>query len=163
GTVDLKQGLGDVRIGEYYGTSAPLVIHDRVLTNAFVKDVQRLYAPSGAVRAFNARTGVLEWVFDPVPPDMNPGTAEQVRNGAELTRGTPNSWGNLSADAEHGIVFVPTGNPSPDHYGGKERRNMDYYGSSTIALDADTGQVRWHFQTVHHDLWDYDVAAQPVL
>ncbi len=162
GTVDLKAGLGDVQPGEYYMTSPPLVIGDLALTSAFVKDVQRLDAPSGAVRAFDARTGELKWVFDPVPPEKTPVTADQVKAGTILTRGTPNSWGIMSADPEHGLVYVPMGNPSPDHYGGAERGNMDYYGSSVVALDAATGAVKWHFQTVHHDLWDYDVAAQPV-
>jgi quinoprotein glucose dehydrogenase len=163
GAVDLLAGLGDVRPGEYYSSSPPLVIGDRVLTNAFVKDGQRLHAPSGAIRAFSARTGALDWVWDPVPPDRTPVTAEQVRAGAELTRGTPNAWGIMSADPERGLVFVGTGNPSPDHYGGAERADMDHYGTSIVALDAATGQVRWNFQTVHHDLWDYDVGAQPVL
>jgi quinoprotein glucose dehydrogenase len=162
GTVDLKQGLGDVQPGEYYMTSPPLVIGDLAITSAFVKDVQRLDAPSGAVRAFDTRTGELKWVFDPVPPEKTPVTADQVKQGTVLTRGTPNAWGIMSADVERGLVFVPTGNPSPDHYGGAERGNMDYYGSSVVALDAATGAVKWHFQTVHHDLWDYDVAAQPV-
>ncbi len=162
GTVDLKAGLGDVQPGEYYMTSPPLVIGDLALTSAFVKDVQRLDAPSGAVRAFDARTGELKWVFDPVPPEKTPVTADQVKAGTILTKGTPNSWGIMSADPEHGLVYVPMGNPSPDHYGGAERGNMDYYGSSVVALDAATGAVKWHFQTVHHDLWDYDVAAQPV-
>ena len=162
GTVDLKQGLGDVRTGEYYPTSPPLVVNDVVVTNAFVKDVQRLDAPGGGVRAFDARTGALKWVFDAAPPSKTAVTAEQVAQGATLTRGTPNSWGMMSADPAQGVVFVPTGNPSPDHYGGAERGDMDYYGSSIVALDAQTGAVRWHFQTVHHDLWDYDVGAQPV-
>lgn len=162
GEVDLKQGLGDPQPGEYYMTSPPLVIGDLALTSAFVKDVQRLDAVSGAVRAFDTRTGELKWVFDPVPPEKTPVTAEQVKAGTVLTKGTPNSWGMMSADPERGLVFVPTGNPSPDHYGGAERGNMDYYGSSVVALDAATGAVKWHFQTVHHDLWDYDVAAQPV-
>lgn len=163
GTVNLKDGLGDVRDGEYYPTSPPLVIEDLVVTNAFVKDGQRLHAPGGGVRAFDARTGKLRWVWDSVPPTMTPVAADQVNQGATLTRGTPNSWGLLSADPAQGVIFVPTGNPSPDHYAGKERGNMDYYGSSIVALDAHTGAVRWHFQTVHHDLWDYDVGAQPVL
>jgi len=162
GTVDMKQGLGDVKPGEYYMTSPALVIGDVAVTSAFVKDVQRLDAPSGAVRAYDTRTGELKWVFDPVPPEKTPVTADEVKAGTVLTRGTPNAWGIMSADRERGLVFVPTGNPSPDHYGGIERGNMDYYGSSVVALDAATGAVKWHFQTVHHDLWDYDVAAQPV-
>jgi quinoprotein glucose dehydrogenase len=163
GRVDLLQGIGEVREAEYYPTSAPIVVGDIVATGAFIKDGQRLHAPGGAVRGFDVRSGELKWVFDPVPPGMPAVTADEVKKGATITRGTPNVWAPMSADAENGLLFLPTGNPSPDHYGGKERGRMDYYGSSIVALDAATGAVRWHFQTVHHDLWDYDVAPQPVL
>ena len=163
GRVDLLQGLGEVRQAEYYPTSAPLVIGDLVVSGAFVKDGQRLHAPGGAVRAYDTRSGELKWVFDPVPPGMHAVTADEVKHGAIVTRGTPNVWAPMSADVEHGLIYVPTGNPSPDHYAGKERGQMDYYGSSIVALDAASGTVRWHFQTVHHDLWDYDVAPQPAL
>ena len=163
GQVNLLDGLGDVEPGEYYPTSPPLILKDKIITNAFVKDGQRVDSPSGAIRAFDVRTGQLRWAWDPVPPTFPAVTAEQIAQGATLTRGTPNSWGLMSADEKNGLVFVPTGNPSPDHYGGKERRGFDYYGTSVVALDAETGQVRWNFQTVHHDVWDYDVAAQPVL
>lgn len=160
--VDLLQGLGEVQTAEYYSTSAPLLIDDLVLTGAFIRDGQRVDAPSGAVRAFDARSGELRWVWDPVPPTMTPVTAEDLRQGATLPRGTPNVWATMSADPEHHLVFLPTGNPSPDHYGGEERRHLDHYGSSVVALDSRSGALRWHFQTVHHDIWDYDVAAQPV-
>jgi len=164
GEVDLRFGLGDVRPGEYSVTSAPLVVNDVVVTGAFVKDGQRLNAPGGALRAFDARTGELRWVWDPVPPGMPAVSAAQVKQGATLTPGTPNVWSLMSADPEHGLIYVPTGNPSPDHFGGGAARDRkSYYGSSVVALDAASGAVRWHFQTVHHDLWDYDVAAQPVL
>lgn len=161
--VNLLDGLGETRSAEYYPTSAPLVIGDRVLTGAFVRDGQRVDAPSGAVRAFDTRSGELSWVFDPVPPDRKAVTAADLKAGATLTRGTPNVWALMSADAEHGLVYVPTGSASPDHYGGSERGQMDYYGASIVALDAATGAVRWYFQTVHHDVWDYDVGAQPLL
>jgi quinoprotein glucose dehydrogenase len=163
GEVNLLQGLGKVGPAEYYMTSPPQVIRDRVVTGAFVKDGQRITAPSGALRAFDARTGELKWVWDPVPPGMAAVTAEQVKLGATLTPGTPNVWALMSADPENGLVFAPTGNAAPDHYGGAERHGLDYFASSIVALDADTGALRWRFQTVHHDVWDYDVAAQPVL
>jgi quinoprotein glucose dehydrogenase len=163
GSVNLLDGVGETTLAEYYPTSPPLVINDAVLTGAFIKDGQRLTAPGGAVRAFDARSGELKWVFDPVPPSMPAVTAEQIKQGATLTRGTPNVWALMSADPARNLVFLPTGNPAPDHYRGTERADMDYYGTSIVAVDADTGAVRWHFQTVHNDVWDYDVAAQPVI
>ncbi|MFO7552192.1 MAG: pyrroloquinoline quinone-dependent dehydrogenase [Haliea sp.] len=163
GSVDLTRNLGDVRLAEYYVSSAPLVIEDLVITGSFVMDGQRLDAPPGVVRAFDVRTGELRWAFDPVPPDRQPVTAEAARAGANFTRSTPNSWGNLSADVERGIVYLPTGGSQPDHYRGVERGNLDHYGTSVVALDARDGKPRWNFQTVHRDVWDWDVAAQPVL
>ena len=77
-------------------------------------------------------------------------------------RGTSNVWSYISTDEELGLVYVPTGNTSPDYYGG-HRDGLDYYSSAIVALDAKTGKVSWHFQTVHHDLWDYDLPAQPTL
>lgn len=163
GSIDLRQNLGDVQLAEYYLTSAPLVFEDLVIAGAFIKDGQRLDAPGGVVRAFDVRTGELRWAFDPVPPGMQPVTAEDARQGATFTRSTPNAWGNLSADLQRGIVYLPTGGSQPDHYRGTERGKMDYYGTSVVAVDARSGQALWHFQTVHHDIWDWDVAAQPVL
>ncbi|MGH8446901.1 MAG: pyrroloquinoline quinone-dependent dehydrogenase [Solimonas sp.] len=162
GQVDLLHGLGDVREAEYYATSPPLVIDDLVLSGAFVKDGQRTTAPGGGIRAWDARTGALRWVWDSVPPTQHAVTAADIAGGATLTPGTPNAWALLSADPENHLVFVPTGSAAPDHYGGDERGQLDYYGESVVALDSRSGQPRWHFQTVHHDLWDYDLAAQPV-
>ena len=163
GEVNLLENLGDVGIGEYYATSAPLVINDIVVTGAFIQDGQRVDAPPGVVRAFDVRSGELKWAFDPVPPSMKPVTAEQARAGATFTRATPNTWGNLSADTERGIIYLPTGGSQPDHYGGVERGDKDHYGTSVVAVDVRNGDPLWHFQAVHHDLWDYDVAAQPVI
>ncbi len=162
GSVNLLENLGDVRVGEYYVTSAPLVIGDLVITGAFIQDGQRVDAPPGVVRAFDIRTGALRWAFDPVPPGAEPISAEQARAGVNFTRATPNTWGTISADPDRKIVFLPTGGSQPDHYGGPERGDRDYYGTSVIALEATTGQRIWHFQAVHHDLWDLDIAAQPV-
>ncbi len=162
GSVDLKQNLGDVRLAEYYVTAAPVVINDLVVTGAFVMDGQRTDAPPGVVRAFDLRTGELRWAFDPVPPEMNPVDAEAAKAGATFTRSTPNAWGNLSADPDRNLVFLPMGGPQLDHYGGGDRAKLGFYGTSAVALDATTGQPVWNFQAVHHDIWDWDVAAQPV-
>jgi len=162
GQISLLRGIGETRPGEYTMTSPPLVVGDRVVTGAWVTDGQRVDSPGGVIRAFDVRTGELVWAWDPVPPDRKPVTAADIAAGATFTRGTANAWSLLSASSEEGLVFVPTGNASPDHYGG-ERHGLDYYSSSVVALDAKTGERRWHFQTVHHDLWDYDIASQPVL
>jgi quinoprotein glucose dehydrogenase len=137
-------------------TSPPLVLRDVVVVGALVSDNLRTDAPAGVVRAFDARTGALRWAWDPVPPDWNR-TA-----GEKYTAGTPNVWSILSADPARNLVFVPTGNAAPDYYAG-ERKGLDYFSSSVVALDGASGAVRWRFQTVHHDHWDYDVPAQPAL
>lgn len=157
GAVDLRGGIGDVRPGEYGVTSAPTLIGDRIVTGAMVLDNRRVDMPGGVVRAFDARTGAEVWAWDPVPPGT-PGPEA----GARFRRGTTNAWTTFAADPELGLVFVPTGNTSADYFGG-HRQGSDTYSSSVVALDADTGEVAWHFQTVHHDLWDYDLAAPPVL
>ncbi len=165
GRVSLREGIGDAPPWEYYPTSAPLVIRDVVVIGALVSDSLRVDAPSGVVRAFDVRTGALRWAWDPVPPGWHDEAraAGAAPSGEEPYQpGTPNVWAPISGDEERGLVFVPTGNPSPDSYGG-DRRGLDHYGSSTVALDADTGRVAWHFQAVHHDLWDYDLASQPAL
>ena len=166
GRVALHDDLEDTPPWEYYVTSPPLVIHDRVVVGALVADNVRVNAPPGVVRAFNARTGAQEWAWDPVPPDSAAST--EIRESAEGTpyrRGTANVWSIISGDAERGLVFVPTGNAPPDYFGGM-REGLDYYSSSVVALRAsgeNAGEVVWHFQTVHHDLWDYDIGAQPTL
>lgn len=162
GEVNLLDGIGETRDGEYYMTSPPVVVAGRVVTGAWVTDGQRVDAPGGVVRGWDARTGELVWAWDPVPADRDPVSAADVAQGREYTRGTANAWSLLSADEERGLVFLPMGNAAPDHYGG-ERNGLGAYASSVVALDARTGERRWSFQTVHHDLWDYDVASQPVL
>src|SRR5262249_53506994 len=143
GEIDLRPGLGDMKKGDYGVTSPPLVIGDRIVSGAMVIDDTRVDIAGGVVRAFDAHTGALLWGWDPTPPDrppLPPGPDGKPR----YERGTSNAWSALSADAEHGLVFVPTGNTSPDYYGG-HRKGLDYYSSSLVALDAETGQVRWHF------------------
>jgi quinoprotein glucose dehydrogenase len=164
GEVDLKTGLRNppTHLGEYQVTSPPAVIGDRVVVGSAIADNQRVDAPSGMVRAFDAVTGRLIWSWDPVPQDpADP--AHATWTGPDVHRtGAANAWAPISADPELGLVFVPTSSPSPDFYGG-ERLGRNDYANSLVALDAETGRVRWHFQVVHHDLWDYDIPAQPVL
>jgi quinoprotein glucose dehydrogenase len=157
GRVDLKHGVGEERwLGEYQVTSAPVVAGDVVVVGSAVSDGQRTDAPSGVVRGYDVRTGRLRWAFDLAPPGSPPPPP------GEYTRGTPNVWAPMSADPERDLVFVPTGNPAPDYYRGG-LGPVDHYGSSVLALRASTGAVVWRFQTVHHDLWDFDVPSQPTL
>lgn len=157
GEVDLKSGVGTPRPWEYGVTSPPAVIRDLVVVGSKVADNQRTDAPSGVVRAFDARSGALRWSWEALPPGW-----EKAAPGGPYRLGTANAWAPFSVDAERDLVFVPTGNTSPDYYGGL-RNGSDYYSSSVVALRGSTGVVVWHFQTVHHDLWDYDVPAQPAL
>lgn len=160
GTVDLNPGVGrQAWRGEYQVTSPPAIAGDLVVVGSAVSDNQRVDAPSGVVRAFDARTGALRWAFDLAPPDLERNRENTTEEGYAL--GTPNVWAPMAVDEARDLVFLPTGNPAPDYFRGP--RNIDHYGSSVVALRASTGEVVWRFQTVHHDLWDYDVPAQPTL
>ena len=162
GMINLKAHMGPLKPRELYYTSPPLVVKDLIVIGGSVRDGYRVGAAGGVVRAYDARSGKLVWAWDPVGPGMTPVSATDAMNGKTFTRGTPNVWSLMSADIEHGLIFLPTGNAAVDYYKGAERP-IDYYGSSVVALKIDTGEVVWRFQTVRHDLWDYDVAAQPVL
>jgi quinoprotein glucose dehydrogenase len=164
GEVDLTEGLRNPPhyLGEYQVTSPPAVIGDQVVVGSAIADNQRVDAPSGAVRAFDARSGRLLWSWDPVPQDPSDPAYATWSGPSAHRAGAANAWAPLSVDPELGLVFVPTSSPSPDFYGG-ERVGRNEYANSLVALDARTGGVRWHFQVVRHDLWDYDIPAQPVL
>ncbi len=159
GMVDLKEGMGPVKPGFYFQTSIPTVIGDRIIVGGWVADNQELAEPSGAVRAFDAVTGKLAWAWDV----GRPGKTTPPGPGETYTRGTPNVWSTPAFDPELGLVYLPTGNATPDYWGSHRSRASEAYSSSVVALDAKTGQERWTFQTVHHDLWDYDVPSQPML
>lgn len=164
GTVDLNRDLLNEprHVGEYQVTSPPAVMADLVVVGSAIADNQRVDAPSGVVRAFDARTGELAWSWDPIPRDPAkriPGSWEG--SSAERT-GAANAWAPIAVDEARGLLFVPVGSPAPDYYGG-ERPGSNDYANSVVALRGRTGEVVWHFQVVHHDLWDYDVPAQPVL
>ncbi|WP_108812161.1 outer membrane protein assembly factor BamB family protein [Sphingorhabdus sp. Alg231-15] len=161
GVVDLWQGLGADQHErfEYWVTSSPLVAGDNLVIGGQVADTQDLGLPSGVVRAFNAITGEFVWAWDL----GNPGNNEAPAEGKTYTPGTPNVWSIMSYDADLGLIYAPTGNPSPDYFGGARRDFDEEYSSSIVAIDASTGRASWHYQIVHHDVWDYDLPAQPVL
>jgi quinoprotein glucose dehydrogenase len=162
GEVSLREGVGELRPWDYATSSPPVIAGDLVIVGSAIGDNQRVDAPRGVVRAYDARSGALQWTWDPIPrrPDdpAHPGwTPEAARR-----TGAANAWAPLSVDAERDLLFVPTSSPSPDYYGG-ERPGDNRYANSVVALRASTGEVAWHYQVVHHDLWDYDVPAQPTL
>ncbi|MEM9255801.1 MAG: pyrroloquinoline quinone-dependent dehydrogenase [Pseudomonadota bacterium] len=166
GAVDLTRGLGELRGNEAYMSSPPLVAGDLVIQGAAVRDNARVDSPGGVIRAWDVRTGALRWAFDPVPAGAPTPQALGAPPEQLYHRGTPNAWGILSSDTELGLVFVPFGSPGLDFIGAhRTRHGFDdgYYANSVVALELASGKPRWSFQMVHHDLWDYDVAAQPVL
>ena len=163
GQVLLGRGLlNEPGKGEYAVTSPPAVINGMVIVGSSVADGRRAASPSGVVRAFDARTGALKWSWDPIPRDSTERGFDTWVGPNAHTTGSANAWSIISADPARDLVFVPTGSASPDFYGG-ERLGQNLYANSVVALRASTGKVVWHFQAVHHDLWDYDVPAQPVL
>ena len=154
GIVDLTRGVGfgpEFR-GDYQVTSAPTIVGDLVITGSSIGDNGAVDMPRGVVRAFDARSGVQKWAWDPIPWAEK----QQVRTGAA------NAWSTLAADSARDLVFVPTGSASPDYHGGA-RSGDDKWANSVVALRASTGALVWGFQVVHHDLWDFDVASQPAL
>jgi len=159
GAVDLRKGLNEHYPDQYYLTSPPLVADDVLVVGGLVLDSQDLGLPSGVVRAFDALSGSFVWAWDL----GNPGEYGEPKTGESYTPGTPNVWSIMSYDPELDLIYAPLGNASPDYYGGERRSFDDEWSSSIVALDGETGAPRWKYQTVHHDVWDYDLPAQPVL
>ncbi|NER60148.1 glucose/quinate/shikimate family membrane-bound PQQ-dependent dehydrogenase [Pseudomonas sp. MAFF212428] len=159
GVVDLSVDMGEIKPGYYQQTSTPLVAGEVVIVGGRVADNFSTGEPPGVVRAYDVRTGELAWAWDP----GNPNITKRPPAGQTYTRGTPNVWSAMSYDAKLGLVYLPTGNATPDFFAGTRSELDDKYSSSIVALDVKTGQVRWHFQTTHHDLWDFDLPAQPLL
>lgn len=149
--VSLREGLRipPKETSEYEETSPPCVIGDIVVVGSAVADNGRTDMASGEVRGFDVATGKRLWSWDPMPSHIRSKT------------GGANAWSVIVADPKRNTLYVPTGSPSPDYYGGQRKETN--YGNSLVALDARTGEMRWHFQTVRHDLWDYDVASPPAL
>lgn len=150
GEVNLRNGLRIAPRGfaDYEETSPPAIVGNTVIVGSGIADNGATDMASGEVRGYDAVSGKLKWTWDPLP--QNPHT------------GAANAWSVIAADPKRNLVFVPTGSASPDYFGG-ERPGDDLYADSVVALDATTGKRVWHFQTVHHDLWDYDLAAPPIL
>ena len=159
GMVNLRHGMSPHLPNQYYVTSPPLVADDVLVVGGLVLDSQDLGLPSGVVRAFDALSGEFRWAWDLGNPDFN----GQPKAGEYYTPGTPNVWSIMSYDAELDLIYAPLGNASPDYFGGVRRDFDDEWSSSIVALRGDTGRPEWKFQTVHHDIWDYDLPAQPVL
>ena len=159
GIVDLKDGMGEVKPGYYQQTSTPLVAANLVIVGGRVADNNETQEPPGVVRAFDAVSGQLVWAWDP----GNEAVTREPLSAEGYTRGTPNVWAAMSFDAKLGLVYLPTGNATPDFWAGERTAQDDKYSSSIVAVNVATGRPVWNFQTVHHDLWDFDVPAQPVL
>lgn len=159
GYVDLLAGLGEVLPGYTHVSSAPQIVRGKIVLGGYVADGQSLNEPSGVIRAFDAVTGAFVWAFDIGDIDNH----DMPTEGEEFTRGTPNSWAPISADEELGLVYLPTGNATPDFWGGHRRDFDNRFSSSVLALNAETGSLVWSFQTTRYDLWDMDVSSQPSL
>jgi quinoprotein glucose dehydrogenase len=164
GTVDLKAGLRipPFEPQAYSITSPPVAVNGVVITGSSIGDNSRPDPASGEVRAYDARTGRLRWTWDPIPQDPSDPAYPEWRGALAHKGGGANAWSTLVTDAERDLVFVPTGSAAPDYYG-VLRLGDNRYANSVVALRATTGQRVWAFQTVHHDLWDYDNASPPAL
>lgn len=157
GRVDLKVGMGQAADPSYVLTSAPTLAGTTVVVGGRVADNVSTDMPGGVMRGFDVVTGQLRWAFDP----GNPNITLLPPPGESYTRSTPNVWASMSYDPASNTVFMPVGSPSVDLYGAT-RTDLDHkYGASMLALDATTGREKWVYQTVHNDLWDFDVPMQP--
>ncbi len=153
GVLNLYKGVFVPEPGDFQVTSPPAIINNLAVVGSSIGDNFRANTGSGVVRAFDLSTGALVWTWDPLA---------DARKTFKGPVGAANAWSIISADPERDLVFIPTGSASPDFYGGL-RPGDNRHANSVVALKASTGELVWHFQTVHHDLWDYDVAAQPAL
>jgi quinate dehydrogenase (quinone) len=159
GVINLKAGLGDATDPLYELTSPPTVAGTTIVVGGRVADNVALDMPGGVIRGFDVITGKMKWAFDP----GNPQDKQAPAAGKTFTRSTPNVWAPMSYDASSNTVYMPVGNAAIDLWGAKRTQLDESYGASILALDATTGAEKWHYQTVHHDLWDYDVPMQPTL
>lgn len=159
GQINLWANMPNVNPGGYYSTSPVVVTDSLIIVGGTVLDNVSTSETSGVIRAFDVKTGGLVWNWD----SGNPDETRPIAPDETYVANSPNSWSISSVDTRLGMVYVPMGNAPPDQWGAKRDDNTEHFSSSVVALDLKTGQVRWVFQTVHHDLWDYDVPAQPCL
>lgn len=159
GQINLWANMPNVRPGAYYSTSPVVVAGGLVIVGGTVLDNVSTKEQSGVIRGFDVRTGDLVWNWDSGNPDQT----APLPPGQTYTANSPNSWSIMSVDEALGLVYVPLGNQPPDQWGGNRSQSVERFSSSVVALEVSTGKVRWAFQTVHHDLWDYDVPSQPSL
>ena len=159
GQLNLWPGMPAYQEGWFQFTSAPLVTRGLVVVGGAIYDNAATRMPSGVIRAYDVATGRLVWNFDPGNPDQT----APIQPGQHYSWSTPNSWSTSAADEELGLIYVPFGNGAVDQWGGNRTPETERFTSSIVALDIATGRPRWTFQTVHHDLWDMDVPAQPAL
>jgi quinoprotein glucose dehydrogenase len=162
GEVRIDPGMELWWAGEFQITSPPVVIGDTVIVGSAIGDNARVEAPAGTVRAYDVRSGASRWQWDPIPRSPDDPASATWKGEHPPREGHANVWAPISVDPERGLVFLPTSSPSPDFYGGL-RPGDNRYANSVVALHAATGEVAWNFQTVHHDVWDYDLASQPGL
>lgn len=162
GQVDLTRGVRIRDAGAYLVTSPPALYGNTVIVGSAIGDNRAIDVERGVIRAYDALSGAQLWSFDPLPDSPAHPAAADWDPAQAATTGAGNAWGAMSVDEEHGLVLIPTGSASPDYYGGR-RLGSNRYADSLLALDARSGRLVWQQQLVHHDLWDYDLAAQPVL
>jgi quinoprotein glucose dehydrogenase len=162
GQVDLTRGVRIRDRDDYLVTSPPAVFGNVIIVGSSIGDNRATDVERGVIRGYDAESGAQLWSFDPLPDSPAHPAAADWNLAQALTTGAGNAWGVMSVDEEHGLVLVPTGSASPDFFGGL-RLGTNRFADSLLALDARTGRLVWQQQLIHHDLWDYDLAAQPVL
>jgi quinoprotein glucose dehydrogenase len=163
GAVSLTDGLPRISdITHASQSSPPVVYRDLVIVGSQVPDRVQLPDPMGYVQAFNARTGQRVWTFSVIPQSARDPGAETWENESWRQNGHANVWAPMALDEQRGLIYLPTSTPTSDYYGGG-RPGANLFAESLVCLDAATGQMKWHFQTVHHGLWDWDLPTQPNL
>ena len=156
GEVDIKKNMGKTPSGFVAITGVPVIVQGVIITGHQVLDGQKRYAPSGVIKGFDVQTGELLWAWDMVKPNINKLPPE----GETYTRGTPNMWTTATGDNDLGFAYLPMGNSSADYWSSSRAEEELQYSTSLVAMNVNTGKPAWAFQTVHKDVWDYDLGSQ---